>query len=167
MSFKSAIRPQPLEKIPKINKRSATFIPDSRVCEMNFSNYLIESLNHGHGHLAISKNPPKQIPDILENLAEQLNKYETAPYLFSCTYAAKIKIMQHSQYTFCCQVLCGFEKFLFSLQLVKIKSIHFQKFCGRIVCIFQTKFNEALLTTKKRAIREKPSSKKGSSIEIT
>ena len=33
--------------------------------------------------------------------------------------------------------------------------MHFQKFCGPIVCIFQTEFNEALLTAKKRAIREK------------
>ena len=48
----------------------------------------------------------------------------------------------------------------FHLTRVKIESMHFQKFCGPIVCIFQTKFNEALLTTKKRAIREKPSSKK-------
>ena len=30
-SFKSVIRPQPLEKIPKIIKRRGMFIPDSRV----------------------------------------------------------------------------------------------------------------------------------------
>ena len=47
-----------------------------------------------------------------------------------------------------------------------IKSMHLQKLCSPNVCIFQTEFNEALLTTKKRAIREKTSSKKeGSSIE--
>ena len=31
-SFKSGIRLYPLEKIPKINKRRGTFIPDSWVC---------------------------------------------------------------------------------------------------------------------------------------
>ena len=39
-SFKSVIKPQPLEKIPKNDNRMAMFIPDSRVNDVWISDIL-------------------------------------------------------------------------------------------------------------------------------
>ena len=46
-SFKSVIRPKPLEKNPKINKRRAMFIPDSRVVFCRNNSWIMENMDKG------------------------------------------------------------------------------------------------------------------------